>query len=357
MKVLLLGGGGFIGFNLLKKIHNDKDCSITVFDLTVDKVECFENDITLIKDDIRTYPLLEDLVKSNDVIVDLIAHANPSLYVKRPIDVFNINFLENLKILEFCVKHNKRLIQFSTCEVYGTTVRPWLNVEDASQFETLPFNEDTTPMIMGPVNKHRWIYAVGKSLLERVLHAYGLEDKLDYTIIRPFNFIGPKIDYLPDVNLDVFNNDNPRVFSNFLNNILYNKPLMLVNGGLQERTYTYIDDAIDAINKVIFDKSGISKHKIYNIGNPKNETTIKNFAEVMLSVYKENWWDGKTSIPGTEDIAGENFYGKGYDDCDKRIPCIDSITSDFDWECKHDFRETIYLTMKDFMDELNLTNE
>ncbi len=355
MKILLFGGSGFIGYNLLKQIYNDSDHEITVFDLTMDKIECFSEHINLIKDDIRTYQCLEELVESNDLIIDLIAHANPSLYVKRPIDVFNINFLENLKIVDLCVKHNKRLIQFSTCEVYGTTVRPWLNVDNPNEFKILPFNEDTTPMIMGPVCKHRWIYAVGKSLLERVLHAYGLEDKLNYTIIRPFNFIGPKIDYLPDKTLDVFDNDNPRVFSNFLNNILYNKPLMLVNGGLQERTYTYIDDAIDAIKKIIFDNSNVSKHKIYNIGNPNNETTIKNFADVMLSIYKEKWWDGKSPIPETKITTGEKFYGKGYDDCDKRIPCIDSITTDFDWKCKYNFRETVYLTMKDFMEDLELT--
>lgn len=46
------------------------------------------------------------------------------------------------------------------------------------------FAEDSSPMIMGPVKNQRWIYACGKQLLERVLHAYGLEDRLDYTIIR-----------------------------------------------------------------------------------------------------------------------------------------------------------------------------
>jgi UDP-apiose/xylose synthase len=46
---------------------------------------------------------------------------------------------------------------------------------------------------MGPVKNHRWIYACAKQLLERVLHAYGLEEELNYTIIRPFNFIGPRI--------------------------------------------------------------------------------------------------------------------------------------------------------------------
>lgn len=75
-----------------------------------------------------------------------------------------------------------------------------------------PFNEDTTPLIMGPICNHRWIYASAKQLLERVLHAHGLQNKLDYTIIRPFNFVGPEIDYLPSEQAG-----NPRVFSHFMN--------------------------------------------------------------------------------------------------------------------------------------------
>ena len=64
---------------------------------------------------------LEDLTVDHDLIIDLVAMANPSLYVTNPIDVFKLNFTENLKIAEFCVKHRKRIIQFSTCEVYGIT--------------------------------------------------------------------------------------------------------------------------------------------------------------------------------------------------------------------------------------------
>lgn len=78
-----------------------------------------------------------------------------------------------------------------------------------------PFSEDASPMIMGPVCAHRWIYASAKQLLERVLHAYGIEKGFNYTIIRPFNFTGPEIDYLPSE----AGGGNPRVFSHFINGI------------------------------------------------------------------------------------------------------------------------------------------
>ena len=349
IKILLFGGGGFIGYNLIKGLINENN-EIIVYDIDISKIVEFKNNITLIQNDIRNDDNIETLIKNTDIVIDLIAHANPSLYVKCPIDVFNLNFLENLKIVDFCIKYNKRLIQFSTCEVYGTTIRPWVDNEIQKELVTKPFNEETSPMIMGPVCKHRWIYAVGKSLLERVLHAYGLEDKLNYTIIRPFNFIGPKIDYLPDKTNNSTN--NPRVFSNFLSSLIYNKPLMLVDGGSQERTYTYIDDAIDAIKKIIYDDKEVSKHKIYNIGNPNNETTIKNFAQIMIKFYNDNWSENNSNTPLLENISGEEFYGIGYADCDKRIPCVNSIKKDFGWECKYDLQTTIFLTMKAFMDEI-----
>ena len=347
-KILLFGGGGFIGFNIIKMfLKNDMNIKVTVYDIYTDKIDIFKNKIVIIKDDIRNPTTnLDVLVNDNDVVVDLIAHANPSLYVKSPIEVFNLNFLENLKIINLCIKFKKRLVQFSTCEVYGQTIN---NLSDKIN-ETVYFNEDSSPMIVGPVNKQRWIYAVGKSLLERVLYSYGCENKINYTIIRPFNFIGPEIDYLPDVNKDIFNNDIPRVFSIFLNNLLFNKPLVLVNGGNQQRSYTYIDDAVEVINKIIMDNNNISKNKIYNLGNPNNETTIKDFAKIMIELYEKNF--NKSNYTSEIVIkSGEEFYGKGYDDCDRRIPCIDKIVNDFNFNPKYNLRETLLLSMKYYLNK------
>src|SRR4030095_1898205 len=134
-------------------------------------------------------------VANTDVVIDRVAFANPSLYVADPLGTFDLNFTQNLKVVELCVKHRRRIIQFSTCEVYGVTAASILG-KDPLEVEW-PFHEDRTPLIMGPVTQQRWIYAAAKQLLERVLHAYGLQAGLVWTVIRPFNLIGPRIDYLP----------------------------------------------------------------------------------------------------------------------------------------------------------------
>ena len=195
MKILLLGAGGFIGANLTERLVNDGKHEITALDIEREKLDETgkSDEIRFIRFDIRRNEKeLEHLTVEHDLIIDLVAMANPSLYVSNPIDVFKLNFTENLKIAEFCVKHRKRIIQFSTCEVYGITAARAFGM-DSSRYPT-PFVEDDSPLIMGPVKSHRWIYACAKQLLERVLHAYGLEEGLNYTNIRPFNFIGPRID-------------------------------------------------------------------------------------------------------------------------------------------------------------------
>ena len=156
MKILLLGAGGFIGANLTERLVNDGKHEITALDIEREKLdETGKSDqIRFIRFDIRRNEKeLEHLTVEHDLIIDLVAMANPSLYVSNPIDVFKLNFTENLKIAEFCVKHRKRIIQFSTCEVYGITAARAFGM-DSSRYPT-PFVEDDSPLIMGPVKSHR----------------------------------------------------------------------------------------------------------------------------------------------------------------------------------------------------------
>src|SRR5216684_1828592 len=212
LRILNLGAGGFIGSHLTQRLLAEGH-SVTAVDLSTDKVsELLDHPrLTFIKQDIRSPQCeLDPAIAEADLVIDLIAYANPGLYIRIPLEVFRLNFQENLKIAESCVRHKKRLIQFSTCEVYGRTAASLTNARVADPEDPIhaTFSEDQSEFILGPVSKHRWIYACSKQLLERVLHAHGLEGRLNYTIVRPFNFIGPKIDFLASEREGV-----PRVFS------------------------------------------------------------------------------------------------------------------------------------------------
>ena len=56
------------------------------------------------------------------------------------------------------------------------------------------FDPERSELVLGPINKPRWIYSCAKQLMDRVIHAYGQQEGLDYTLFRPFNWIGAGLD-------------------------------------------------------------------------------------------------------------------------------------------------------------------
>ncbi len=344
MKILLLGAGGFIGVNLTERLMKDGVHEVTAVDIQDEKIsELLDTDLHFLHLDIsKDEAEVDKLVAASDVVVDLVAFANPSLYVEDPVGVFDLNFTQNMKVVQQCIRHKKRLIQFSTCEVYGITAAKAMGLD--SRTHPMPFSEDETPLIMGPVKNQRWIYACAKQLLERVLHGYGLRGSLEWTVIRPFNFIGPRIDFLPSEA-----QGNPRVFSHFMNGLLYGTPLKLVDGGTAYRAYTYIDDAVDCMVRII-ENPEKCKNQIINIGTPDNEVTIKEFCDICVEVFNTEFRQPGDPTPEIVSVTGEEFYGPGYEDCDRRIPVVTKARG-LGWTSKHDMRSTILHTMKYFVEK------
>jgi nucleoside-diphosphate-sugar epimerase len=272
MKVLILGANGFIGSNLSEAILAQTDWQIFAMDMAADKLtECLKNkdrfhfhegDITIHKEWVNYH------VKKCDVILPLVAIATPAVYVQDPLRVFELDFEANLEIVRQCVQHKKRLIFPSTSEVYGMCT-------DAA------FDEEDSHLVTGPIHKERWIYSTSKQLLDRVIYAYGKHHQLDYSLFRPFNWYGPKLD-------DIFNPKpgGSRVLTQFIGNILRGEDIMLVNGGAQQRCFAYIDDGVDALLKIIENKNGCAKNQIFNIGNPLEDISIRVLAELLVKLIK-----------------------------------------------------------------------
>ena len=344
MKILTLGAAGFIGSHLTKRLL-DEGHTVVGVDVKNDKISEFleHEQLTFIEKDIRQQNWnLDELVQDSDLVIDLIAYANPGLYVQMPLEVFQLNFMDNLRIAQSCVKHDKRLVQFSSCEVYGKTISSFAggNLKDPENPDFATFSEDTSEFILGPVNKHRWIYASAKQLLERVLHAYGLEKGFKYSIIRPFNFIGPKIDYLLDETDGI-----PRVFSYFMDALINGTKMQLVDGGNHRRCYTYIDDAIECIYRIVENPDSCCDQQIFNIGSPQNELSIRQLAELMHKIYSEKYRDPHVPLPEIVSVTSKEFYGEGYEDSDRRIPDISKARRLLDWEPKYGLTKTLEVTM------------
>jgi UDP-apiose/xylose synthase len=323
--VALIGGAGFVGSNLARFLTSAGGYRVNSFDLDDNKLRLrFENDdYSFERLDIRSSASeLDRVVAEADVVINLAAHVRPGQFLLKPLEVVDVNFFSSMATISACVKHKKFLLHFSTSEVYGKTGG-----------NAGPFREDETDCILGPVSNHRWIYSSAKQLLDRIIHAYGLSDALDYMIVRPFNVVGPLMD---DVVPHWTREDNPRVLANFMSALIYNRPMQLVNGGQSRRCFTYIDDAVTALELLIRNRHEVNR-QIVNIGNPDNETTIADLAARLIKIYRAHC---DPSAEGTiQEISAEEFYGPGYEDCDRRVPDISKLKR-LGWLPRYDLDET-----------------
>lgn len=317
MKILILGANGFIGSNLIQHIVQHKpDWHITALDLGTDKLGDLidHKNVAFLKADmLHSRAWIEDQVKKVDVVLPLVAIATPATYVSNPISVFELDFEANLAVVRDCVKYKKRLIFPSTSEVYGMS-------------DDLPYDEETSRLVTGPIHKQRWIYSCSKQMMDRVIYAYGERGDLKFTLFRPFNWMGPGLD-------NVWSNKgtSSRVVSQFLSDIFHDRDINIVGDGQQRRCFLYIDDAIDALVRIIENKDGCADGQILNIGCPKNELSIRQLAEKLLETVKEHpkFKMGRTQIITT---TADEYYGKGYQDVGRRVPSIEKAKRVLEWE-------------------------
>lgn len=332
MRLLILGAGGFIGSHLTRALLKTSDHQVTAIDTDFDKLEYHLQGQDFAKLDCKTIDIrkddnvLRELIRQSDVVIDLIAHANPVKYVENPLEVVQLNFFDNWKIAGMAKDAGSFLLQFSSCEVYGLATG-----------NIFPFSEETSRCVVGPIHEERWIYSCAKQLLERMIFALQREG-LRFCIIRPFNFIGPGMDYLPED----LSTAGPRVVPHFIACLLRNEPLPLVDGGLNSRSYTFIEDAVDGITRIIDDLDGAFLNRVVNIGHPGNETTIADLAQMLISIYEEE--TGSKFQAGVLEVSGEEYYGAGYADCDRRIPDTSQLSS-VGWRPKYDLETAMRSTL------------
>lgn len=317
MKILILGVNGFIGNALTRRILTTTDWEVYGLDMSTDKLghslghprfHFLEGDITINKEWIAYN------IKKCDVVLPLVAIATPASYVREPLRVFELDFEENLTIIRQCVKYGKRVVFPSTSEVYGMC-------PDGE------FDEEASPLVLGPIHKERWIYSCAKQMLDRVIYAYGMHEGLRYTLFRPFNWIGPRLD-----SINTAKEGSSRVLTQFLYNILTGEPINLVDGGNQRRSFTYLEDGIDCLMKIIENRDGCADGGIFNIGNPANDLSVKELAYRLRDLVKEYpQYRARAEACSIVEVTSEDFYGKGYQDIVTRVPSIANAADRLGW--------------------------
>lgn len=334
--VLILGVNGFIGSHLSEQLLA-AGYEVYGMDLRATNVEHLlhrdgfhfvEGDISINREWVEYH------VRKCDVVLPLVAIATPIEYVRNPLRVFELDFEQNLRIVRDCVKYRRRIIFPSTSEVYGMCA-------DES------FDEDNSSLVLGPINKQRWIYSCSKQLLDRVIWAYGAKDDLDFTLFRPFNWIGPRLDTLDSARVG-----SSRAITQLILNLVEGTPIQLVDGGEQKRCFTDVTEGIDCLFRMIDDRTGRSSGRIVNIGNPENEASIRELAEMIVARFDAHPMRHRfPPFAGYRVVESGRYYGKGYQDVQHRRPSIRNAKRILDWTPSISTRDSVDRTVDWFIDD------
>ena len=300
-----MGCGGFIGSHLLHAIFERTNWRVFGVDLDSYRIQEYLANprFEFLSADLADPEVVERIAQF-PIVVNLAAICTPGRYMAEAAEVIRSNYDHPRALADACAKSGSWLIHFSTSEIYGKTAA-----------DSGALLEDESEIVLGPVAASRWSYATAKLLTERYLA--GLVG-LNWTVVRPFNFVGPFMDFMPGVDGEGI----PRVLANFSTALVRGETLKLVNGGAAKRCFTSVHDAVDFMF-CVFATGERALSQAFNVGNAANEVSIAELAQLMRSVYAEVKGVPESNVPGVETVSGEDYYGKGYDDSLRRLPSVE----------------------------------
>jgi len=252
MKILITGACGLIGSHLCDLLLKQGHEVIGVDNLSNGRLENLSKNTHFIEHDIKQPLIYKDKI---DRIYHLACPASPVHYQIKPINTMMSSILGTYNMLELAYTHNARLLFTSSSEVYGDTKNQPINESQLGE------NIDTL--------SDRSCYIEGKRAAETLIWNYIKEKQVDIRITRLFNCYGPRM----------AKNDG-RVIANFI----HQRPVIIHGSGKQRRSFCYVTDTVDGINKLM--ECEYNPGPI-NIGNPSGYISIKKLSELIFELLKE----------------------------------------------------------------------
>jgi UDP-glucose 4-epimerase len=257
-KILITGGGGFIGTHLAETLLDRYD--LVLFDNfqrnSLRYAPGLVGQVRVVEGDVLDAASLERAMQGAAAVVHMAAIAGVSSYYAQAVKTLRVNILGTLNVLEAMLRTDtRRMIDFSTSEVYGALAE---NVDEES------------PHRIGPVSEKRWVYAVSKLASEHFTLRLGEEHGLLCTCVRPFNIYGPR-------------QTGEGAISNFCRNLLANKPLTIYGDGSDLRAWCYVSDVVDAVKRIL--DTPAAAGRTFNIGNPSQVVSTTELARLMIKLH------------------------------------------------------------------------
>ncbi len=315
--VLVSGGSGFIGSNLVSRLVELGSRVICIDDLSTGRRENLEHlrgsdRLVLVEADVCD-PIDESLLDGVEWVLHLASPASPGRspysYMSLPFQTLAVGSKGTWNMLEAAKASGARFLLASTSEVYG-------DPEVSPQPESYWGNVNP----VGP----RSVYDEAKRFAEALSMAYMREFGLDVKIARIFNTYGPRM-----------RPDDGRVVSNMVVQAIKGEPLTVYGDGSQTRSFCYVDDMVEGLLRLI-----ASDHRgPMNLGNPA-EFTILELAQLVGEL-----------VPEAGDVV---FSELPPDDPKRRRPDISLAMRVLDWEPRIPLREGLVRTIAWYREELGI---
>ncbi|HID88728.1 MAG TPA: NAD-dependent epimerase/dehydratase family protein [Anaerolineae bacterium] len=320
MRILITGGAGFIGSNLVDVLMA-RGHEVTVLDnLSVGKIQNIAHHLEserfhFVNDSILNVVTLERLIRQSDLIYHLAAVVGVKYVVEDPLNAIITNVRGTENVLELAYKYWVRTVIASSSEIYGKSTE-------------VPLQEDGD-RLLGPTTVERWSYSDAKAIDEYFAFAYAKKG-LPVTVVRYFNAYGPRLDPL----------GYGSVVARFFTQALRGEPLTVYDDGNQTRCFTYVADTVEGtiLAGTVKEASGM----VFNIGSSR-ETSIRSLAQMVKEL------TGSSSeivyVPYT------SAYGPHFEEARRRVPDTTRAKEVLGFEARTSLEEGLRRTLAWFQEE------
>jgi UDP-glucose 4-epimerase len=323
MKVLVTGGAGFIGSHLVEALLGRGDEVWVIDDLSTGRKE----NIGHLEENCRFHwcygsVLDKELVRRTiahcDMVFHLAAAVGVKYVVKHPLKSLVTNIRGAEVVLEEACAGRKKVVLFSSSEVYG-------------KGNSVPFRE-SDDRVLGPTAISRWSYATGKAVDEFLALAYWREKGLPTVIVRCFNSCGPRQ-----------TGDYGMVVPRFALQALQGEPISVYGDGQQSRCFSYVSDVVRGV--LLLAKHPGAVGEAFNIGSDE-EITIENLALTIKGITG-------SSSPIVY-VPYEEAYDPGVEDMRRRVPDLSKIETLVGYRPSVSLDELLVLTINHVCQRLDI---
>ncbi len=298
MKILITGGAGFIGSHLAEaylrrgeEVYIIDDLSTGQFDniAHLEKHSEYSRRFHVTIDSIFNDEKLLDLVGTCDVVIHLAAAVGVQYILDNPLSSIMTNIQGTERVLALCNRFRKKVLIASTSEVYGNQKHAPL--------------QETDGCVYGASTKSRWSYAASKLMDEFIALAYHRTKNLPIVIVRFFNTVGPRQ-----------TGRYGMVIPRFVNQALSSAPMTVYGDGTQSRTFTHVQDAVEAIIRLMQNDAAIGE--VVNIGGVE-EISILELAERIKARTESH--SAVRMVPYSE------AFSESFEDMQRRVPSTEKL--------------------------------